>query len=109
MSAEIMFKRGDTVAFDWEEFWDASMSLPRDLTTVTVACWAEHETGIRKILSVTIVDAIGGKLHMVDASSVATPWLIGQWTVDVEFTEVGAVNSSPSWIIRIEKDITNAQ
>jgi len=29
--------------------------------------------------------------------------------VDVEFSEAGAVNSSPSWQIRIERDITNAQ
>lgn len=109
MSAEITFKRGDTVAFDWEEYWDVAMSQPRDLTNVSVACWAEHETGARKTLSVSIIDSPAGKIHMVDPTSVSTPWLIGIWTVDVEFTEAGAVNSSPSWRIRIERDITNAQ
>lgn len=109
MSAEITFKRGDTIAFDWEEYWDVAMSQPRDLTNVTVACWAEHETGVRVILSVTVTDAPVGKLHMVDPASVSSPWLIGIWTVDVEFTEAGAVNSSPSWQIKIERDVTNAQ
>jgi hypothetical protein len=109
MSAEITFKRGDTIAFDWEEYWDVDMTQLRDLTNVTVACWAEHETGTRKILNVTVIDATSGKLHMVDPASVSSPWLIGIWTVDVEFSEAGAVNSSPSWQIRIERDITNAQ
>lgn len=109
MSAEVTFKRGDTIAFDWEEYWDADMSQPRDLSNVAIACWAEHETGTRKILSVTVTDALAGKLHIVDPASVSTPWPIGIWMVDVEFTEAGAVNSSPSWQIRIERNITNAQ
>ena len=63
MSAEITFKGGDTIAFDWEEYWDVVMSQPRVLTNVTVACWAEHETGVRVILSVTVTDATSGKLY----------------------------------------------
>ena len=108
MAAVIRHKRGDTFDRERTIYWDAGDSVPADLTGWTAAMEIKHTSGVRNAVTVTIVDAPGGRVKMTaDAAATAT-WPVGPNRADIEFTDgSGTVRSTETFMVEVEEDITN--
>jgi hypothetical protein len=103
----ITHKRGDTFTMATQAFLDAGMSIPRDLSAVTIASTMEHqETGTRFDLTTDITSATTGNYTISAAYADTAAWELGLWEVDIQFTEAPNRNSTDTFYLNIIKDIT---
>ncbi|WP_116082140.1 hypothetical protein [Tropicimonas sp. IMCC34011] len=108
MSNIIKHRRGDTFTLACTAYLDDAEETPRPLADVTIRSQVRHASdGTRYDLTVQVVDAAAGT-YLITAPAVDTEeWRVGPWNCDIEYEEGGVVNSTETFVVQVEKDVTH--
>lgn len=102
--ADIEIKRGDTLSLDVTRV-DAA-DAPVNLTGMTITSQAKI-TGFSANLTVTVVNAAAGQLHLSATATATATWPVARLSADVKYDQgAGVIKRSETFILKVVQEIT---
>jgi len=104
--AQIIHKRGDTLALDCTWWQDEAGTTPLDLTGWTITAAAKHTSGVKVTLQVAVGTAPSGTFSITADAATTAAWAVGVWSIDIQRVDAGGVTrSTETWKMELVEDI----
>lgn len=101
MTSRLVHRAGDTFTESCQAFVDLDMTVPRDLTGVTVTASMIAPMQEQYDFEVTIIDAANGQFYLNADERDTAKWRPTTWYAWITYTEGGDVASTETFQIEV--------